>query len=87
MLGRYEYQTGNIEAALCVYEGIDIAAATTKLKISLSELAYPKRHSHFYAAPPFSLNTVGLLLEAAYLKSKSLQHFGRYKGISFLQFF
>lgn len=87
MLGRYEYQTGNTEAALCVYEGIDIAAATTKLKISLSELAYPQRHSHFYAAPPFSLNTVGLLLEAAYLKSKSLQHFGRYKGISFLQFF
>ncbi|GJX69581.1 NPGR2-like protein [Tanacetum coccineum] len=79
VLGRYEYQKGNIDVALRVYEGIDIAAATTKLKISLSEIAYPQRHSHFYAAPPFSLNTVGLLLETAYLKSRTLQHFGRYK--------
>lgn len=79
LLGRYEYQKGNIEAALHVFEGIDIAAATPKMKISLSELKKPQKHSYNYAAPPFSINTVGLLLEAAYLKSKSLQKFGRYK--------
>ncbi|KAI3772962.1 hypothetical protein L6452_04158 [Arctium lappa] len=80
LLGRYEYQKGNIEAALRVFEGIDIAAATPKMKISLSEIGNPpRRRSHYYAAPPFSINTVCLLLEAAYLKSKSLQNFGRYK--------
>ncbi|XP_023745548.1 protein NPGR2 [Lactuca sativa] len=79
LLGRYEYQKGNIEAALHVFEGIDLAAATPKMKISLNELRKPQRHSSTYGAPPFSINTVGLLLEAAYLKSKSLQNFGRYK--------
>ncbi|XP_024968743.1 protein NPGR2-like [Cynara cardunculus var. scolymus] len=80
LLGRYEYQKGNIEAALRVFEGIDIAAATPKMKISLSEIGKPHiRRSYNYAAPPFSINTVSLLLEAAYLKAKSLQNFGRYK--------
>ncbi|KAJ0914674.1 putative tetratricopeptide-like helical domain superfamily, acetyltransferase A, auxiliary subunit [Helianthus annuus] len=80
VLGRYEYQTGNIEAALHVFNGIDIAAVTPKIKISLSDLGKPDHTpSNNYGAPPFSINTVGLLLEAAYLKSKSLQNFGRYK--------
>ncbi|KAI3694350.1 hypothetical protein L1987_77315 [Smallanthus sonchifolius] len=80
VLGRYEYQTGNIEAALQVFDGIDIAAVTLKIKISLGVIG--KLHdtsSNSYAAPPFSINTVALLLESAYLKSKSLQNFGRYK--------
>lgn len=86
VLGRYEYQKGNVESALQVFEGIDISAAAPKIKISISEIIKPQRHSNFYAAPPFSINTVGLLLEAAYLKSKSLQNFGRYKGIPFKPF-
>nr|XP_043620221.1 protein NPGR2-like [Erigeron canadensis] len=79
VLGRLEYQKGNVEAALHVFEGMDIAAATPKIKISLTELKKPQRRSQNYAAPPFSIKTVGLLLEAAYLKSKSLQSSGRYK--------
>ncbi|KAL8254478.1 hypothetical protein R6Q59_032699 [Mikania micrantha] len=79
VLGRYEYQAGNIEAALRVFDGIDISAVTPKIKISLNGLGKPSNSSNNYAAPPFSINTVGLLLEAAYLKSKSLQNIGRYK--------
>ncbi|KAJ4834126.1 hypothetical protein Tsubulata_012611 [Turnera subulata] len=36
LLGRLEYQKGNIEAALHVFEGIDIASVTSKMKVSLS---------------------------------------------------
>lgn len=81
VLGRYEYQTGNIDAALRVFDGINIAAVTPKLKISLAVIGKPYAHSNSFSDPPFSINTVGLLLESAYLKSKSLQHLGRYKGI------
>ncbi|XP_071699335.1 protein NPGR2-like [Rutidosis leptorrhynchoides] len=79
VLGKYEYQKGNIESALHVFEVIDMAAISPKIKFSLDEFKKPQRHSHNYAAPPYSVKTAGLLLEAAYFKSKSLQHFGRYK--------
>ncbi|XP_039032909.1 uncharacterized protein LOC120168161 [Hibiscus syriacus] len=36
LLGRNEYQKGNIEAALHVFEGIDIAAITPKMKLGLT---------------------------------------------------
>ncbi|KAD7116738.1 hypothetical protein E3N88_04006 [Mikania micrantha] len=68
VLGRYEYQTGNIEAALRVFEGINISAVTPKIKISLNATGKPPNSSNNYVAPPFSIYTVGLLLEAAYLK-------------------
>ena len=35
------------------------------------------------AAPPMSMHAVSLLLEAVFLKAKSLQGLGRYEGISF----
>lgn len=82
LLGRYEYQKGNIEAALHVFEGIDIATITPKIKISLAIRAQPrKKRSHNYATPPLSPHALSLLLEAIFLKSKSLQILGRYKGI------
>lgn len=84
LLGRYEFQKGNIEAALHVFEGIDIGAVTSKIKISLAQRAEQpkrhKRHSQHYAAPPMSIHAVGLLLEAALLKAKSLQALGRFEG-------
>lgn len=84
LLGRYEFQKGNIEAALHVFEGIDIGAVTPKIKISLTQrVEHPKkhrRHSQNYVAPPMSIHAVGLLLEALLLKAKSLQALGRYKG-------
>ncbi|KAK9076011.1 hypothetical protein SSX86_004341 [Deinandra increscens subsp. villosa] len=79
VLGRYEYQTGNVEAALHLFDGIDIAAVTPKIKVSLSDIGKPHTSSNLYATPPFSINTVALLLESAFLKSKSLQNIGRYK--------
>ncbi|KAK6141501.1 hypothetical protein DH2020_024760 [Rehmannia glutinosa] len=80
LLGRYEYQKGNVEAALHVFEGIDIAAVTPKMKITLSKIGETrKRHSHNYETPPMSVHAVSLLFEAIFLKAKSLQALGRYK--------
>ncbi|CAN4093211.1 unnamed protein product [Withania somnifera] len=80
LLGRYEYQKGNIEAALHVFEGIDIALVTPKLKLSLTErLQTQKRRSQSFSTPPLSLHAASLLLEAIFLKAKSLQALQRYK--------
>ncbi|XP_076929826.1 protein NPGR2-like [Bidens hawaiensis] len=80
LLGRYEYQKGNIEAALHVFEGIDISSITPKIKISLAKTGETrKKRSHTYTSPPLSPHALSLLLEAIYLKSKSLQILGRYK--------
>ncbi|XP_047981457.1 protein NPGR2-like [Salvia hispanica] len=80
LLGRYEYQKGNIEAALHVFEGIDIAAITPKIKITLSVKGDTRRRrSQNYAAPPMSIHAISLLFEAVFLKAKSLQALGRYK--------
>lgn len=87
MLGRYEYQKGNIEAALHVFEGIDIAAITPKMKITLALKGETrKRQSQNYATPPMSIHAVSLLFEALFLKAKSLQSLGRFKGISSIYF-
>ena len=88
MLGRYEFQKGNIEAALHVFEGIDIATVIPKIKISLTKGREPrKRRSRNYDIPPLSPHALSLLLEAIYLKSKSLQILGRYKGTHFILYF
>ncbi|KAG5055403.1 hypothetical protein JHK85_007913 [Glycine max] len=80
LLGKDEYQEGNIEAALRIYERINISAVTSKMKISLAKSReHHKKHSHYYATPPMSIYTVGLLLEAIFLKAKCLQVLGRFK--------
>ncbi|XP_021280940.1 protein NPGR2 [Herrania umbratica] len=80
LLGRIEYQKGNIEAALHVFEGIDIAAISPKMKLTLSRrVERHKRRSHDYAPPPMSIHAVSLLVEAIFLKAKSLQHLQRFK--------
>lgn len=78
LLGRLEYQKGNIEAALHVFEGIDITTVTQKMKFSLigsSEIH--KRLSQSDWAPPMSIHTISLLFEAIFLKCKCLQTLGR----------
>lgn len=78
LLGRLEYQKGNIEAALHVFEGIDIAAVTPKMRVSISRRGdYNRRHSQSDAAPTMSMHAVSLLFEAIFLKAKSLEHLGR----------
>lgn len=84
LLGRIEYQKGNIEAALHVFEGIDIAAATPKMKIALAlanrKGERHKRRSQNLSSPPMSVHAISLLLEAIFLKAKCLQGLGRFKG-------
>ncbi|KAM1483863.1 hypothetical protein ACFXTO_035983 [Malus domestica] len=80
LLGRYEYQKGNIEAALHVFEAIDIGALTPKIKITLARGGERrKRRSQSFSTPPLSMNAVTLLLEAIFLKAKSLEAIGRFK--------
>ncbi|KAK6161274.1 hypothetical protein DH2020_004655 [Rehmannia glutinosa] len=79
LLGRLEYQKGNVEAALRVFEGIDIVAVIPRIKISIvRRCELPRRHSQSDNAPPMSMHAVSLLVEAIFLKAKSLQALGRY---------
>ncbi|XP_011030454.1 PREDICTED: tetratricopeptide repeat protein 7A-like [Populus euphratica] len=80
LLGRLEYQKGNIEAALHVFEGIDIASVSSKIKLSLSRRCEQnRRRSQSDAAPPMSMHAISLLLEAIFLKVKSLQGLGKFE--------
>ncbi|CAI0436251.1 unnamed protein product [Linum tenue] len=80
LLGRLEYQKGNIEGALHVFEGIDIAAVTSRMKVALSKKLdhQNRRRSQSDPAPPMSMHAISLLLEAVLLKAKSLQGLGRF---------
>lgn len=81
MLGRLEYQRGNVEAALHVFDGIDIAAVTPKIKVSIARRAEGRRRrSSSDATPPMSMHAISLLFEAILLKARSLQDLGRFKG-------
>ncbi|KAI4349363.1 hypothetical protein L6164_009956 [Bauhinia variegata] len=80
LLGRYEYQKGNIRTALRVFEGIDIGFVTQKMKITLAQtVERRKRRSQNFDTPPMSIHAVGLLLEASLIKAKCLQVLGRFK--------
>ncbi|KAK1289695.1 hypothetical protein QJS10_CPB18g01946 [Acorus calamus] len=81
LLGRLEYQRGNVESALRVFSGIDIAAVAPKMKASIARRAEHRkfRSRSTAAAPPMSMHAVSLLLEAIFLKSKSLQDLGRFR--------
>ncbi|XAR58660.1 hypothetical protein NMG60_11014142 [Bertholletia excelsa] len=80
LLGRYEYQKGNIEAALHVFEGIDTATVAPKMKLTLARRGeHHKIQSRSDATAPMSIHAVSLLLEAVYLKAKSLQALRRYR--------
>ncbi|XP_030506686.2 protein NPGR2 isoform X2 [Cannabis sativa] len=80
LLGRLEYQKGNIEAALHVFEGIDIAAVIPRMKVSISRRCEQnRRRSQSESVPHMSMHAVSLLLEAVLLKAKSLQGLGRYE--------
>ncbi|CAN1292345.1 Protein NPGR2 [Linum perenne] len=82
LLGRIEYQKRNFEAALHVFEGIDVSAITPKVKFSLARHGDQlRRKSHDYMKSPLSIQAVSLLLEALFLKAKSLQHLESFRGI------
>lgn len=80
LLGRLEYQKGNVEAALSVFEGIDVAAVIPRIKTTIvRRCELPRRHSQSDKTLPMSMHAVSLLVEAIFLKAKSLQTLGRYK--------
>ncbi|KAK3183953.1 hypothetical protein Dsin_031239 [Dipteronia sinensis] len=78
LLGRLEYQRGNLEGALRVFDGIDLQAAIQRLQPSLSEKPSSKKGRTKSDVPASaSQHAASLVLEAIYLKAKSLQKLGR----------
>nr|DAD37393.1 TPA_asm: hypothetical protein HUJ06_008033 [Nelumbo nucifera] len=78
LLGRLEYQRGNVEGALRVFDGIDLQAAIQRLQPSLTEKPPSRRNrSRTESLNIASQHAASLVLEAIYLKAKSLQMLGR----------
>ncbi|KAF2302249.1 hypothetical protein GH714_033871 [Hevea brasiliensis] len=78
LLGRLEYQRGNVEGALRVFDGIDLQAAIERLQPSIPEKQPTKKgRSRNDSQNAVSQHAAGLVLEAIYLKAKSLQKLGR----------
>ena len=88
-MGRLEYQRGNVEGALRVFEGIDLQAAIQRFQPSVGDKTSKKggrpQSQSMHDVPQ---HAAGLVLEAIYLKAKSLQKLGRLTGMEhFLQDF
>ncbi|XP_010556455.1 PREDICTED: tetratricopeptide repeat protein 7A isoform X1 [Tarenaya hassleriana] len=82
LLGRLEYQRGNFDAALQVFQGIDIRALTPRMIKAIKERTRPRKpRSRIDIVPPsvMSMHSVSLLLEAIFLKSRSLEELGSYR--------
>lgn len=79
LLGRLEYQRGNVEGALRVFDGIDLQAAIQRMQPSLAEKqpAPKKGRTRSESVHAVSQHAASLVLEAIYLKAKSLQKLGR----------
>ncbi|KAG7644107.1 Tetratricopeptide repeat [Arabidopsis suecica] len=78
LLGRLEYQRGNLEGALRVFEGIDLQAAIQRLQVSVPpEKPATKKNRPREPQQSVSQHAANLVLEAIYLKAKSLQKLGR----------
>lgn len=82
LLGRLEYQRGNFDAALQVFQGIDIRTLSSRMSKAISERTRPlkpRSKGDVVAAGVMSLHSVSLLLEAILLKAKSLEELSRIK--------
>ncbi|CAI9754559.1 unnamed protein product [Fraxinus pennsylvanica] len=78
LLGRLEYQRGNVEGALRVFEGIDLQAAIQRMQPSISEKQSSKKgRSRSESTHAILQHSASLVLEAIYLKVKSLQKLGK----------
>nr|AAP85535.1 calmodulin-binding protein [Oryza sativa Indica Group] len=75
LLGRLEFQKGNVEAALCVFDGKDLQAAIQRFQPSLTDKTTSKKGQTKSESGIESPAT--LVLEAIYLKSLSLQKLGK----------
>ncbi|KAE9457249.1 hypothetical protein C3L33_10851, partial [Rhododendron williamsianum] len=83
LLGRLEYQKGNFDAALQVYQGIDIRILLPRMTKAIMERTRkqrkPRPKGKNLMPGVMSLHSVSLLLEAILLKTKSLEELGRFK--------
>ncbi|KAK6118964.1 hypothetical protein DH2020_047302 [Rehmannia glutinosa] len=78
LLGKLEYQRGNIEGALRVFDGIDLQAAIQRMQDSLGDKQPPKKgRSRSDSTFAVSQHATNLVLGAIYLKAKSLQKLGK----------
>lgn len=80
LLGRLEYQRRNFEGALQVFQGIDVPALRPRMIKAIAERIKPRKvHSkvEILLVNQMSWHSVSLLLEAIFLKSKSLEELGR----------
>ncbi|KAE9462456.1 hypothetical protein C3L33_05660, partial [Rhododendron williamsianum] len=77
LLGRLEYQRGNLEGALRVFDGIDLQAAIQRLQPIAEKQASKKGRPRTESMHTISQHAASLVLEAIYLKAKSLQKLGR----------
>ncbi|KAG6400352.1 hypothetical protein SASPL_137179 [Salvia splendens] len=84
LLGRLEYQRGNFDAALQVFQGIDIRLLSPRMSKAISERTRPRKsrssRGRNVLTGVMSLHSVSLLLEAMLLKANSLAELGRVKG-------
>ncbi|XP_027913609.1 protein NPG1 isoform X2 [Vigna unguiculata] len=78
LLGKLEYQRGNLEGALRVFDGIDLQAAIQRLQSSSSEKPQGKKGRTQNESASGSQHAASLVLEAIYLKAKSLQKLGKF---------
>ncbi|XP_004512392.1 protein NPG1-like [Cicer arietinum] len=79
LLGKLEYQRGNVEGALRVFDGIDLHAAIQRLQPSFSEKPPVKKSRPRTESPSsVSQHAASLVLEAIYLKAKSQQKLGKF---------
>lgn len=81
LLGRLEYQRGNLEGALRVFDGIDLQAAIQRLQPIAEKLPSKKGRPRTESTHTISQHAASLVLEAIYLKAKSLQKLGRVTGM------
>ncbi|CAN4092153.1 unnamed protein product [Withania somnifera] len=82
LLGRLEYQRGNFDAALQVFQGIDIRTLSSRMSKAIAERTRPltpRSKGDIVPAGVMSLHSVSLLLEAILLKAKSLEELSRIK--------
>ncbi|GER30505.1 tetratricopeptide repeat (TPR)-containing protein [Striga asiatica] len=78
LLGKLEYQRGNVEGALRVFDGIDLQAAVQRMQHALGDKQPSKKgRSRSESVSGVSQGATNLVLEAIYLKAKSLQKLGK----------
>lgn len=80
LLGRIEYQKANFDAALQLFQGIDIKGLTPRITDAIYQRTRQRKQrskGDNSLAGVMSWHSVGLLLEAVLLKSKVLEELGK----------